>query len=186
MEPRHLRAGTAWTWQRTLSQYPAPAWTLRYYLKNATHSITIEAQPDGRAHRVEITAEQTRDHAPGGYAFVAQVDDGTGIVHEVASGWITVKPRVDTASPLEMRSRAARIVEDLEAALEAYSAAAGQDASLVQSYQIGDRAQTFRSTAEIIEQLEYWRGRLAQERAADAMREGLGNPRNVYVRFGKP
>lgn len=186
IEPATLRLGTAWNWRRVLPQYPAPAWVLRYYLKNAAGSITIETRAEGLAHRVELRADETRDHAPGVYALIGHASDELGQVVEVVQRSIELLARVDTDEALDTRTRAVRILADLEAAYAEYVAGTGQGAAMVQSYVIDGRGQTFRSSQELLDQIDYWRGRVAQKAERQAAREGRASPRNLYIQLERP
>ena len=42
-EPDTLRAGDTWKWTRTLADYPASAWTLKYRFKSAAGGFELEA-----------------------------------------------------------------------------------------------------------------------------------------------
>jgi len=46
-EPAALRSGDTWQWTRDLGDYPADAWTLTYYFRNATAHFDIVATADG-------------------------------------------------------------------------------------------------------------------------------------------
>lgn len=178
IEPTQLRAGLTWTWSRSFADYPAPTWALKYWLKNADAHIDVTAGASGSDHLVNIVAADTRAFAAGCYDWIATVESGAD-VFQVGSGRIEVLPRIDTAGVLDGRSGARRILEQLEAAYEAYSAGGVH----VAQYTIGDRTMQFKEAGDFIKAIEYWRGRVAQEDATAQIAAGLGNPRRVFVRF---
>jgi len=181
-EPTELRAGLSWQWQKSLGDYPAPTWVLRYWLKNAGSHIEIAAAASGSDHLVTVLASATQNYAPGQYAWTSTVESGA-IVLQAAAGKLTLLPRVDQAQALDSRSVARRIVDELEAAKLAYVQSTQQGASMVQSYSIADRSTVFRTEKDFIEQIEYWRNQLAAEDAAEAIAQGQGNPRKYFASF---
>lgn len=182
-EPTELRAGLNWTWSKAIAHYPADVWQLRYWYKNASAHFEITAAASGVDHLVSHTASQTAGIIAGMYDWVATVEDLATHLEkwEVATGRLEVLPVATTMDAGDLRTTARRILEQLEASYADYMTN-GQ--GMVQSYQIGDRQMEFKSSSEFIQAIEYWRGQVAVEDAAEAIASGMGNPRHVYVRWG--
>ena len=53
-EPETITAGDSLTWKRTLADYPAGTWTLKYRLINADGKIDITATASGTDHLVSV------------------------------------------------------------------------------------------------------------------------------------
>jgi hypothetical protein len=75
-EPSALRAGDTWKWTRTLADYPAGTWTLKYRFKNAAGGFEITAAASGTDHAVTVAAVTTAPYAAGDYQWVAWVEAG--------------------------------------------------------------------------------------------------------------
>lgn len=182
-EPRELRAGLTWAWRRSLDDYPADTWTLKYWLVNATSHIEITAAADGTTHAVSVPASTTDDYVAGDYDWVATVESGDD-KFQVCSGRIKVLPRIDQATALDLRSTARKILDQLEADYQTRSATGG---GFVASYSVSDgtfsRAMQFKVEEDWIKAIEYWRNQVRMEEAAASVAKGLGNPRRFYARF---
>lgn len=182
IEPSSVVAGDTVTWKRSLSEYSAAdGWTLKYRLINAAGHIDIVSSADGSDHLVDEAAADTDGWAPGSYAWQAYVEKAAER-YTVGSGTLEIKPDLAAAAAgLETRSTAKQVLDQLEAAYLSYTTN-GQ--GNVQRYTIGGRELWFRSSADFIKQIEYWRSQVMSEQAAESVAQGLGNPRRFYARFG--
>lgn len=157
-------------------------WTLRYWFKNATSHIEIVASASGSDFLVSVPAATTAVYPPGHYGWTATVDKGTD-KYQVGSGQTEVLPRVDTTGLLDQRSDARQIYDDLVAMYKSRTSSSSGGGG-IQHYQIGDRQITYKTSEELIKDIEYWRAQVAAEEAAAQIAAGLGNPRRLYTRFG--
>lgn len=116
MEPINLHAGDSVAWSRAVPAYPsAQGWTLHYVL-NGPERYTFEAA-GGAAYGVSLPASQTAAWAPGLYRWVAlAVKDDQRVT--VDTGTIQIEPNWETATPVDVRTHAARMVALIETALE--------------------------------------------------------------------
>ena len=64
-EPAELRAGDTWKWTKTLADYPASAWTLKYRFKNAAGGFEIIAATAGSDYAITVAASTTTAYAAG-------------------------------------------------------------------------------------------------------------------------
>jgi hypothetical protein len=177
-EPASITAGDSITWQRTLADYPADVWTLKYRLINATSKIDITASASGTNHLVSISTSTSAGYLDGTYTWTAWVEK-TGERITLANGTIVIKPDLAAAAYLDARSDAAIIVDQLMAAYKAYTASNGH----VAEYEIAGRRMKYRTGAEILDQLNHWKAILATEKRAERIAAGLGGGNKVLVRF---
>ena len=183
-EPTSARAGDTWTWARTdLTDYPASAWALVYALRNAAAAIdiTATAQPDD-SYLISVAPSVTATYTPGRfdwYAHVQQTEDidGTPTVtarHQVASGQIQIQPDISAAVARDTRTWARRLLDAVEAALEARATA--DEIDLI-TQTVGDRTLT-RDRATLLE----LRTKLLLE--VQRTENTGGRPQRILVRFG--
>lgn len=118
LEPASVRAGNTWQWTRALAQYPAPTWTLTYRAVNADSAFTLTATTEGSAHAVKASPTTTAEIGPGRYDWIAQVSNGED-VFIVDEGSLTVLPDLSEVATHDGRSQARRILEAIDAMIEA-------------------------------------------------------------------
>lgn len=177
-EPTSVVAGDTLTWKRTLADYPAGTWTLKYRLINAAGKIDITATADGTDHLVSVAPATSAAYTAGDYTWTAWVEK-TGSRVTVGSGTIIVKPDIAALNALDARTDAARIVDQLMAAYQSYTTSNGH----VAEYEIAGRRMKYRSAAEILEQLNFWEARVIAEKKAERIAAGLGAGNRILVRF---
>jgi hypothetical protein len=177
-EPADFVAGDTLTWSRSLSDYPAGTWTLKYRLINAAGKVDITASASGTDHLVSVASATTAAYTAGVYAWLAWVEK-TGERHTVGNGTITIKPNIAALNTLDARSNAKKILDQLMAAYTTYTASNGH----VAEYEIGDRRMKYRSAADIIEQIDRWKAIVAAETRAERIAAGLGAGNSIKVRF---
>jgi len=66
-EPLSFRAGDTVKWKKSLGDYPATSWTLKYFLVIQSDQKIITASADGTDHLVTITAAASAGYAVGRY-----------------------------------------------------------------------------------------------------------------------
>lgn len=178
-EPTAFTAGDTVKWRRALDHYlPTDGWVLTYALRGAG-KIDLTATADGSDHLVTITAATSAGYTAGKYTWQGYATkSATSERYPIGSGQIEIKPNLAavSASTYEWRTEAKVIYDQLVAAYKSYSASRGG----VQQYTIAGRSMTFRSPADFIREIEYWRAQVqAEEQAAGIAQQG----RNVFVRF---
>lgn len=177
-EPAAVVAGDTLTWKRTLADYPAGMWTLKYRLINAAGKFDITAAADGTDHLVTVSSTATANYTAGDYTWTAWVEK-TGERVTVGGGTITIKPNIAALTTLDGRTEAAKILDQLMAAYTAYTVSNG----LVAEYEINGRRMKYRSAAEILEQINLWESRVAAEKRAERIAAGLPSGNKLLVRF---
>jgi hypothetical protein len=181
-EPTSIVVGDTLTWTRSLADYPATTWTLKYRFINAAGKIDITAGASGTDYLVAVTAAVSAAYVAGDYTWTAWAEKGSGGSAErvtVGSGTITVKSNIAALTTLDGRTQAAKIVDQLMAAYIAYTASNGN----VAEYEIAGRRMKYRSAAEILEQINHWKAIVAAEKRAERIAAGLGGGNKVLVRF---
>lgn len=177
-EPASITAGDSVTWQRSLADYAADVWTLKYRLINATAKIDLTASASGTNHLISISTTASAAYAAGVYAWSAWVEK-TGERVTIGTGTLTVKPDLAAQAVFDARSDAALIVDQLMAAYKSYTASNGH----VAEYEIAGRRMKYRSSADILDALNHWKAVLASEQRAERIAAGLGAGNKLLVRF---
>lgn len=178
-EPDAVVAGDTVTWLKTLADYPANTYTLKYRLINAAGKIDITAAASGTDHLVSVAPTTTDDWAAGDYSWTAWVEK-TGFRATVGSGSITVKPNLAAETGgFDTRSVAQINYDQLMAAYRTYT----QSNGLVSEYEIAGRRMRYKSSAEILEEINFWLGKVNDEKRAEKIAAGLGGGNKILVRF---
>ncbi len=179
IEPGTIVAGDTITWIRSLADYPAPTWVLKYRLLNAAGKIDITAGASGSDHLVSVAAATSAAWASGDFTFTAWVESGAAR-HSVGQGRISISANLATVTTYDGRSPARKIYEGLLAAYEA-RVAGGQ--GYVAEYEIAGRRMKFIGASDWVNQLNYWKRQLAAEDSAARLAAGLPAGNRVLVRF---
>ncbi len=181
-EPASVTAGDTLTWQRSLADYPADTWTLKYRLINAAGKIDITSEASGTDHLVTVTAATSADWDAGDYTWQAYVEKGTGLTlerHTVGTGRITVAADLAAeAAGYDTRSSAKKTLDLLDAAMVANGSRAW-----TAEYEIAGRKMKFRSAAEFMAYRSKVVAEVAREEAAERLALGLPSKTKVLVRF---
>ena len=181
-EPAVVTAGDTLTWKRSLGDYPAGTWTLKYRLINSAGKYDISASADGTDHLVSVTAATSATYTAGDYTWQAYVEKGTGPTLEratIGTGRITVKPNLAAQTGgYDTRTTAKKTLDLLDAAMVANGASAW-----TQEYEIAGRRMKFRNAAEFMAYRSKVVAEVAREEAAERMALGLGSKSKVLVRF---
>lgn len=181
-EPKELRAGLTWAWDRQdLSDYPAPTWTMKYWFKRmgGTDKFSITATANGSFHRVAVLPAVTLTYVADDYTWVVIAGDGTNS-YEVDRGTLKVLPRYDVDTALDDRTHAKKVLEAIEAVIE------GRATKDQEEFTIGNRSLKRTPIADLLVLHDRYKREVAMEEAAEQMARGLGNPRNVGIRFSRP
>jgi hypothetical protein len=169
------------------SRVAADATAVTVWLRAAAAGAGVEAHATNTADgwQVTLTAETTAAMAAGGWDLqVVSTVDGAPVT--TGRGSFTVRRSLaftGTAGAFDDRSQAQRDLAAVEEAIRALSTGA-------QEYQIGGLGTGGRKVrrADLAELIK-WRDRLkadvAREKRAEAIAQGLGDPRRLYVRFGE-
>lgn len=175
-EPAEVRVGLTWAWKRQdLTDYPASAWTLTYWFKQqaaAGAKFSVVATADGDNYAVSVSAATSGAYTADDYTWVAVVSSGSE-AYEVDRGTIKLLPKYNTDSALDDRTHAKKMLEAVEAALEAFSLG-------VKQYSIGQRTMTRRDIPELTELRDKYRAEVFAELQAENARNGKAGNQLLY------
>lgn len=153
-------------------------YTLTYVIRGP-NSLTLTATADGTGWSTSITTAQSAALSDGFYYWQANATK-SGVKVQLGNGQFEVKRDLSQVSgTYDGRSQ---IEKDLEAVKNAIRNFAKGG---VQEYQIGNRSLKRMALNDLIilqKQLEY---ELANEKKAEKLKNGEGDPRSLYIRFKK-
>jgi hypothetical protein len=176
--PSELFAGDSATWEDVptkdrLGGAIDSTWTLKFVFGFAS-AVTITSTTNGSGWTSTISKAQTAVTA-GDYYWQAYAETGSRR-ETIGRGRITIKPA--SASAVTGKSQTQQDLEAVQLAMRNMISGGA-----VQEYTIGGRSMRKMTMADLV----MWEGklkvRLARERAAEDVANGLGNPKNAFVRF---
>lgn len=179
-EPLSVRAGDTWKWTRSLADYPASTWTLKYRFKNAAGGFEITASASGDDYSVTVAAATTAGYASGSYTWIAWVEGGSSEKYTVDQGTTTVGSdyRSGTATlALDDRSHARKVLAAIEAVIERR---ASQDQM---EYTIEGRSLKRTPIADLLKLRQKYQAAVAAEDAAAKMAGGFAPGGKIQFRF---
>jgi len=118
IEPSEIVAGDTLKFKKSLSDYPATAWILTYYLLKSGTQITFSGTADGTDHLINVTNITTAAWVAGIYKYESYISK-TGERYKISSGTIEVKPNLATqTSGYDTRSHVKKVLDAIESLLE--------------------------------------------------------------------
>lgn len=186
--PATIRAGDTIEWIEPaavdLSGNAATSatWAFISYLRHdATHEgATITGTAEGSGWKMSISATTSAGFDVGLWSWQSRIS-AAGTVITVGSGTFQTLPNLSyTGQPAAYDGRT-QAEKDLEAVQTAIRALIAKGAK---SYSIGSRSYTSNDLGELIKRESQLKAVVARERAAEKVAQGLGDPRNLFVRFG--
>jgi len=179
-EPGELRTGDTWKWTKSLADYPASAWTLKYRFKNAAGGFEITASTSGNDYSVTVAAATTAAYAAGLYSWMAWVEGGSSEKYTVDSGVCTLNPdyRSGTATAaFDDRTHARTVLDAIEAVIE------GRASKDQMEYEIAGRRLKLTPIADLLKLRQHYLAEVAGQKAAEAIANGLGTGRRIQFRI---
>jgi hypothetical protein len=187
--PAEIVAGATVQWIEPAATDPAgdPAtsatWTLQIAFRTNTAgegaTVTGSARSDG-GWDVALSAATTTSWDAGTWYWQRRITSGSDVVI-TGSGTTTISPSLAfTGDPtaFDGRSQAEQDLEAVQAAIRAI--VSGQS----KQYSIGSRSFTKLELGVLMQREAQLKALVARERAAEKAAQGLGNPMNMFVRFG--
>lgn len=173
-EPSEIRAGDAFTWTKTLSDYPASTHTLEYILFNADKRIVITTSASGDDFEIDVDSATSAAYAAGEYEWVAQASIG-GERYTADSGRITILPDLLVAT--DGRTFAQISLDNIEAVMQ-------KRASLDQeSYTINGRSLARTPFMELTKLRDYFRNEVQNEQDKIDAKDGKPSRKRITTRF---
>lgn len=187
--PATIRAGDTTTWivpaTVDLSGEPATSatWTLTTFLRfNAASeaaTVTGTARVDGGWDNT-ISASSSGGFDAGVWHWQTRITSGATVI-TLGTGTTTVLPSLSyqgNAAAFDGRSQAEKDLEEVQAAIRAIVSKGAKQ------YTIGSRSFTYADLGQLMAREAQLKAIVARERAAEKVAAGLGDPRNLFVRFG--
>jgi hypothetical protein len=182
--PNTLTAGDSMQWNdeaftQSGTRYDSANYALSYELRGPKR-LTVATTQSGSGWAAAVAPADTADLTPGPYWWSAIIT-AANIRLTVATGQLTVVADLSAIAVdgYDGRSVAAKSLADAEAALANLTSSGAR----TKKYEIGTRKAEYYTATELIDAIRYWRGILLNEQTAAGIANGLGNPRNLYVRF---
>ena len=155
-------------------------WTLTYVFRGVA-GVNLTAAANGKGWRT--TTLLNSFVTPGKYFWQALLTKGSPTVTDrilLNSGSIIVKQNLaDATNTFDGSSQAQKDLVAVQAAIRALSLGGAK------SYTIGNRSLTKLDVAELIALETRLKGIIQRENKAETIASGLGDPNNLFVRFGK-
>jgi len=190
--PTTIRAGDTITWVDlpTIDAFGAAIDSsnhgLTYYLRTNTASegATVVGTAEGTGWRFTIASGTSSAFDAGTWYFqaVATATVG-GAKTTLGSGQLTVDPSLSYAgSPgaFDGRSQSQKDLDAVQAAIRSL-----MSGGAVQEYRIGTRSLKRYDLADLLALETKLKAEVARENKAAMIANGLGNPHNLFVRFGR-
>jgi hypothetical protein len=180
--PKELYAGDSAKWDddptvdRLGNSIDSVAWTLKYVIAGAT-ALTLTAAPKGSGWETSIAKADTTSLGAGDYFWQAYAESGADRI-TIGTGRITIK-----AAAGNNITGKSQIQQDLEAVQAAIRSIISGGA--VAEYTIAGRSLRKIPMADLIMLESRLQAKLAAEKKAERIANGLGDPSNIYVRFRK-
>ena len=187
--PRTFTAGDSLVWSDLAAvdgqgdPVESPTWTLTYYLRTntAAEGATVVGVADAvGGWDFTVAAATTTGFDAGTWSWTAQATSGA-LVLTLGCGSLTVLPSLaytGTPTAFDGRSQSQKDLEAVQTAIRTIIAGG------VTQYAIGNRQATKLDLGMLIKREKDLKGIVARERAAEKIAAGMGDPRNLFVRFG--
>jgi hypothetical protein len=172
-EPRYIRAGETVKWSKSLPEFLATEYTLKYYLTGPA-SVTLTATAYNTIdHLVTILPTASAVLVYGLYTWESYAEKGTGETLEkyfVSSGQVLVK----TAAG---KSHIKKTLDALEALIE------GRATDGMDNFSLGGKSVSRMDAAELLKWHSKYTILYRDELAAEKVAQGFPDSRRVGVRF---
>lgn len=180
--PSAVYAGDSLLWEIGLENYPASdGWVLTYnFRKENGSTIQFASTPNGANHYFSVSASITAGWTPGVYLGTSKVTRGVQSF-TTWRGQIEILPDLSQQSDnYDTRSHAKKCLDAINAVLE------GKATRDVMQTTIAGQSVGRMSWSEITAAKSYFQDLVDGESAAESAVNGLGNRRNILIRFGRP
>jgi hypothetical protein len=188
--PATIRAGTTVGWVEPPAvdldgnAATSASWTLISYLRTNTNhegaTVTGTARADG-GWNMAITATTSSAFDAGTWYWETRAASGATVL-TIGSGTTQVLPGLNyTGQPAAFNGQS-QAEQDLVAVQAAIRAIVSKGAK---QYSIGSRSFTSIDLGQLMEREAQLKAIVARERAAEKVAAGLGDPRSLFVRFGR-
>lgn len=178
--PSEIFAGDSATWlddptTDALGGAIDSTWTLKYVISFGT-AVTLTATASGSGWTTTISKAQT-GVAAGDYYWQAYAETGS---RRETIGQGSIKIRAAAGNAISGKSQAQQDLDAVQLAMRTMISGGA-----VAEYSIGGRSLRKIPMADLIVLEGKLKSEVAQEKKAENVKNGLGNPSNVFVRFNR-
>jgi hypothetical protein len=187
--PSKVRAGDILQWRDSETQdvfgnaITSTEWSVTYYLRTNTaseaHITSSSAYLSG--WQFTVASAVTANFDAGDWYFQAVADKSGAEKQTILSGQFEVLPSLvysGSAAAYDGRSQIRKDLDQVQTAIRAVASGGG-----VKEYKIGTRQAKKYELAELFQLEAKLKAELAREETKEKIANGLGNPRNLFVRF---
>lgn len=186
--PTTIRAGDTVKWRddSTVDAFgvaiTSTNWTLKYYLRTNTASegATITGSAYGTGWEFTIAAGTSTNFDAGKWYWTAVATKDSEVL-TLGNGGLTVNAALTysgTPAAYDGRTQAQKDLDAVQAAIRAIL-----NGGVVQEYRIGTRNLKKYDLADLLQLEGKLKADVKREEQAELIANGLGNPRNMFVRF---
>lgn len=178
-EPQEIVAGDFLQWKRDdlTTDYPSDTYTLKYSARlHGSGDVEIEITA-GSDHLVQVGSSVSDSYPAGTYswqAYIERISDSERIVVRRGQWTVIANRDSDITDPRSV----AEI--NLQKCLDVYAGRIGTD---VDSYSISGRSLTKLKPEELRKEINYWQGKVNQERNKAAIKAGKASSATIKARF---
>ena len=186
--PSTIRSGDTVKWRDDASvdvfgnEITSSDWTLKYYLRTntATDGATATGSAYGTGWEFTLAASSTAAFDSGNWYWSAVATKDSEVI-TLGSGSLKVEAALTysgTPAAYDGRTQAQKDLDAVQAAIRAII-----DGGVVQEYRIGTRNLKKYDLADLLQLEGKLKAEVKREQQAELIANGLGNPRNMFVRF---
>ena len=187
--PSKVRAGDILQWRDSETEdvfgnsITSTDWSVTYYLRTntAAEGATVTSTAYLSGWQFSVASTVTANFDAGNWYFQAVADKSSAEKQTILSGQFEVLPSLaysGTAAAFDGRSQIRKDLDLVQTAIRAVASGGG-----VKEYKIGTRQAKKYELAELFQLEAKLKAELAREEASEKIANGLGNPRNLFVRF---
>jgi hypothetical protein len=183
-----IRTGETATWADDAYEdnqgnlFSSPAFSLTYVFAGpiATPVTLTGATAPGGGWTTTLSASVSAGLIPGLYFFQAWVSNSSQKIL-VGEGEFTVEQNLSLLTgTYDGRSVAEKALLAAQAALSTFNSTNGR----VKEYSIAGRHMVFQDSNSLLDEIAYWTAVVTSEATANSIKNGQGNPRRTFARFG--
>jgi len=180
-EPTKFTAGDTVKWTKSLDDYPADLYALKYQIVPLSGGapLIVSATATGTDYAITISAATSAGYSSGDYRWYSSVTDiATGAErYSINHGDLTIDPDPTAATVADLRSTARQIYDAINATILGEASNAQLKVTVD-----GDTLEN-KSTSDLLEMESRYRQLVANEEKAENIRKGLATGDRILTRF---
>ena len=187
--PSKVRAGDILQWRDSETEdvfgnaITSTEWSVTYYLRTntASEAATVTSTAYLSGWQFTVASSVTTNFDAGNWYFQAVAAKSGQETQTILSGQFEVLPSLaysGSATAYDGRSQIRKDLDQVQTAIRTVASGGG-----VKEYKIGSRSAKKYDLAELFQLEAKLKAELAREETKEKIANGLGNPRNLFVRF---